>query len=59
MPELIKLIIGIASIITGSIVIGLLIALTTVIGKLVALWIWIFSICVVCGGISLVFVVII
>lgn len=56
MPELIKLIVGITSITVGGIIIGLLIAVKTLTGKLVPLWIWIFSICVVSGGISIVFV---
>ena len=51
MPELIKLILGITSIIGGSIIIGLLIALRIVAGKLILLWLWVFSIFIVCFGI--------
>ncbi len=55
MPELIKLIIGISSIILGGILIGLLILIKELSEKLAPLWIWIFSILVICGGVYLIF----
>ena len=57
MPELIKLIVAVTSITLGSILIGLLILIKELTGRLTPLWLWIFSICVVCGGLSLVFAV--
>lgn len=57
MPELIKLIVGVGNIIGGGILIGLLILIKELTGRLTPLWIWIFSICVVCGGIHLIFAV--
>jgi len=56
MPELIKLIVGTASIILGSILIGLLIWIKELTKRLTLLWIWIFSSYVVCGGIYLILI---
>jgi len=55
--EIMKLIIGVVSILCGGIIMGLLIWIKELTKRWVPLWVWVFSICLVCGGIHLVFAV--
>lgn len=60
MPESVKLLIrvaGVIAVIGGSTVIGLLMGLRALMGRLARIWIWIFSICIICMGIYLICIV--
>lgn len=54
MPELINLLVGITAIASGGLIIGLLFWIKEVTGRLIPLWLRIFSIFTICVGVYLV-----
>jgi len=51
MPEMLKVCLGIAAIILGGLLLGLLVWIRVLTEKLAPLWIWIFSLVVIAGGV--------
>jgi len=51
MPEMLKVYLGIAAIVSGSLLLGLLVWIRVLTEKLAPLWLWIFSLAVITGGV--------